>query len=73
MIYAEEILQQYPNSRYAPQARELLAELQPGSVEPPDRFASIRKRLRRESTDEAVEVPAGRANSSRRASIPNSE
>ncbi len=74
VIHAEEILQKYPNSQYAPQARELLDELRPGSAEKSaDRFTSLRNRLRRNSTDDAVEVESDDDDSAGRASIPNTE
>ena len=58
IIYAEELLQTYPKSSYAPQARELLAQLRGPVVEKPsigtrvlDRMPRLRKPI-----DEGIDV-----------------
>lgn len=59
IIYAEELLQTYPKSSYAPQARELLAKLRAPVVEKPSigtRVLDRLPRLRKPPDDEGIEV-----------------
>ena len=61
IIYAEELLQTYPKSSYAPQARELLAKLRAPVVERPSigtRVLDSLPRLRKPS-DEGVDLDSG--------------
>lgn len=58
IIYAEELLQTYPKSSYAPDARELLAKLRAPVVEKPSVGTRVLERLPRlrKPPDEGVEV-----------------
>ncbi|GDY08547.1 hypothetical protein LBMAG52_20330 [Planctomycetia bacterium] len=58
IIYAEELLQTYPKSRYAPDARELLAKLHAPAIEKPSIGTRVLNRLPRlrKPSDEGIDV-----------------
>ena len=63
VIYAEDVLQRYPNSSYAPKAREVLAELRPELLEKyPGAQISTRKKPRlSKASDDDEEISSGNA------------
>jgi len=62
VIHAEDLSQTYPNSRYAPQAREVLAKLRPDLLEKyPGPRPESRKRPRRNRAEQPDEESSGRS------------
>ena len=62
VIYAEDVLQSYPNSSYAPKAREVLAELRPDLLEKyPGPQAHTRQKPRPAKAPDDDETSSGTA------------